>query len=40
MCEENTWWDYVKNDMQSFIPSQEDEQDRNTRRRKIQGATS
>ena len=36
---EKTWWDGVKNDMESLGLSQKDEQSRNKWRRRIKGAT-
>jgi len=34
-----TWWDYVKNDMETFSLPQKDAQSRNKWRRRIKGAT-
>jgi len=34
-----TWWDYVKNDMESLGLSQKDAQSRNKWRRRTKGAT-
>jgi len=38
-CPEKTWWDCVKNDMESSGLSQKDAQFRNKWRRRIKGAT-
>ena len=38
-CLKNTWWDCVKNDMESLGLSQKDVQSRNKWRRRIKGAT-
>jgi len=35
-----TWWDCVKNDMESLGPSQKDAQFKNKLRRRIKGASS
>jgi len=39
-CPKKTWWDCVKNDMESLGLSQKDVQSRNKWRRRIKGATS
>ena len=38
-CPKKTWWDCVKDDMESLGLSQKDALSRNKRRRKIKGAT-
>jgi len=38
-CPKKTWWDYVKNDMESLGLCQKDAQSRNKWRRRIKGAT-
>ena len=38
-CPKNTWWDCVKNDMESLGLSQKGAQSRNKWRRRIKGAT-
>jgi len=38
-CPKKTWWDCVKNDMESLGLSQKDAQSRNKWRRRIKGAT-
>jgi len=38
-CPKKTWWDCVKNDMESLGLSQKDAQFRNKWRRRIKGAT-
>jgi len=39
-CPKNTWWDCVKNDMESLGLSQKDAQLKNKWRSRIKGATS
>jgi len=38
-AQKNTWWDCVKDDMESLGLSQKDAQSRNKWRRRIKGAT-
>jgi len=38
-CLKKTWWDCVKNDMDSLVPSQKDIQFRNKWRKRIKRAT-
>jgi len=38
-CLKKTWWDCIKNDMESLDLSQKDAQSRNKWRRRIKGAT-